>query len=77
MPVYALGDLVRHADAYALVAEATAIPEDRMALGVPAGVRPVDHDRQQKWIDFAVREYRENAKHYRSNLRLIEQGAQG
>ena len=61
--------------ANALVAEGTEIPEDSLVLGVPARVRPVDPDQQQKWIDFAVREYRDNARYYRDHLRLIERGA--
>jgi carbonic anhydrase/acetyltransferase-like protein (isoleucine patch superfamily) len=59
--------------ANALVTEDTMVPEDSMALGVPARIRPLDPDQQRKWIDFAVREYREAAQHYRDNLRLIEQ----
>jgi carbonic anhydrase/acetyltransferase-like protein (isoleucine patch superfamily) len=61
--------------AQALVAEGTDIPPDSMALGVPARARPMDPEQQGKWIDFAVREYRENAAHYRANLRLVEREA--
>jgi carbonic anhydrase/acetyltransferase-like protein (isoleucine patch superfamily) len=59
--------------AQALVTEDTRVPEDSMALGVPARIRPVDPVEQKKWIDFAVREYRENGRYYRENLRLVEQ----
>lgn len=60
--------------ANALVTEDTDVPESSMALGVPARIRPVDTGEQKKWIDFAVREYRDNAAHYRSKLRHIDQG---
>lgn len=60
----------------ALVTEDTEIPESSMALGVPARIRPVDPGEQKKWIDFAVREYLDNAAHYRSKLRRIDQGDQ-
>lgn len=62
--------------ANALVTGDTDILEGSMALGVPARIRPVDPDEQQKWIDFAVSEYRESPKRYRDSLRLIRQGAQ-
>jgi carbonic anhydrase/acetyltransferase-like protein (isoleucine patch superfamily) len=58
----------------ALVTEDTEIPPCSVALGVPARIRPVDPGEQRKWIDFAVREYRENALRYRNSLRLIDQG---
>lgn len=60
----------------ALVTEDTEVPESSMALGVPARMRPVDPGEQKKWIDFAVREYRDIAAHYRSKLRRIDQGEQ-
>lgn len=60
--------------ANALVPEDTEVPESSLALGVPARIRPVEPDRQKKWIDFAVREYRENAVHYRSKLRRVDEG---
>jgi carbonic anhydrase/acetyltransferase-like protein (isoleucine patch superfamily) len=62
--------------ANALVTEDTVVPESSMALGVPARMRPVDPDEQTKWIDFAVREYRDAAAHYRATLRRIDQGEQ-
>jgi carbonic anhydrase/acetyltransferase-like protein (isoleucine patch superfamily) len=62
--------------ANALVTEDTHVPESTMALGVPATLRPVDPDVQRKWIDFGVREYRDNADHYRSGLRRLDQGEQ-
>jgi len=58
--------------AQAMVAEGTQVPAGSMVLGVPARHRPVDPHAQASWIDFAVREYRENAANYRTNLRLIE-----
>lgn len=60
--------------AQALVTEDTDIPAGSMALGVPATIRPVDPAQQATWIDFAVREYIENGRDYRKNLRLISQG---
>lgn len=62
--------------ANALVTEDTEVPESSMALGVPARIRPVDAGEQKQWIDFAVREYRDAAVHYRSTLRRIDQGEQ-
>ncbi|HET9860072.1 MAG TPA: gamma carbonic anhydrase family protein [Nocardioidaceae bacterium] len=62
--------------ANALVTEDTEVPESTMALGVPARMRPVDVGQQKKWIDFGVREYRDNAMHYRTELRRIDQGVQ-
>ena len=62
--------------ANALVTEDTEVPEATMALGVPARMRPVDTGQQKKWIDFGVREYRDNAAHYRTELRRIDQGVQ-
>lgn len=58
----------------ALVTEDSEIPAGSLALGVPARIRPLDPGEQRKWIDFAVREYRENALRYRDSLRLIDQG---
>lgn len=58
--------------AQAFVAEGTRIPPGSMALGVPARARPGDAVLHDKWIDLAVREYVENGKNYRNNLRLIE-----
>ncbi|HET6626870.1 MAG TPA: gamma carbonic anhydrase family protein [Nocardioidaceae bacterium] len=62
--------------ANALVTEDTEVPESSMALGVPARSRPVDAGEQKKWIDFAVREYLDNAADYRRKLRRIDQGEQ-
>ena len=62
--------------ANALVTEDAEVPESSMALGVPARIRPLDPGEQKKWIDVAVREYRDNAADYRSELRRIEQGEQ-
>lgn len=62
--------------ANALVTEDMEVPEVTMALGVPARMRPVDAGHQKKWIDFGVREYRDNAAHYRTELRRIDQGVQ-
>jgi carbonic anhydrase/acetyltransferase-like protein (isoleucine patch superfamily) len=57
--------------AQALVTEDTQVPPDSLVLGVPARIRPVDVQEQARWIDFAVREYRENGRHYGKNLRLL------
>jgi hypothetical protein len=43
-----------------------------MALGIPARLRPLDPGQQKKWIDYAVREYRDNARRYRRELRLMD-----
>ncbi|TDO34757.1 carbonic anhydrase/acetyltransferase-like protein (isoleucine patch superfamily) [Kribbella sp. VKM Ac-2527] len=56
----------------ALIPEDTEIPAGSMALGVPARLRPLDPGQQKKWIDFAVREYRDNARRYRRELRLMD-----
>lgn len=58
--------------AQALVTEDTQIPAGSLAVGVPARVRPGDASQHDEWIEFAVREYVENGKNYRDNLRLIE-----
>lgn len=57
--------------AQALVAEDCQVPAGSMVLGVPGRIRPIDPGDQAEWIDFAVREYRENGKHYSQNLRLL------
>jgi carbonic anhydrase/acetyltransferase-like protein (isoleucine patch superfamily) len=61
--------------AQALVAEDTVIPPHSMALGVPARTRPVDPEQQAGWIDFAVREYVDNGRHYAGALRRIDRPA--
>ncbi|MEV7383890.1 gamma carbonic anhydrase family protein [Streptomyces lydicus] len=58
--------------AQALVPEDLEVPAGHMALGIPARPRPMDPEQQAEWIDFAVREYRDNAKRYRHGLRRIE-----
>lgn len=58
--------------AQALVTEDTNVPPGSMALGVPAAVRPVDSDQQERWIDFAVREYVDNGNDYREQLRRLD-----
>jgi carbonic anhydrase/acetyltransferase-like protein (isoleucine patch superfamily) len=60
--------------AQALVPEDLVVPSSSIALGVPVRIRPVDPGVQASWIDFAVKEYVENARTYRDNLRLIEPG---
>jgi carbonic anhydrase/acetyltransferase-like protein (isoleucine patch superfamily) len=60
--------------AQALVPEDLVVPSGSMALGVPVRIKPVDPGVQASWIDFAVKEYVENARTYRDNLRLIEPG---
>jgi carbonic anhydrase/acetyltransferase-like protein (isoleucine patch superfamily) len=58
--------------AQALVPEDAVIPPHSMALGVPARTRPVDPEQQAGWIDFAVREYVDNGRHYAGALRRID-----
>lgn len=60
--------------AQALVAEDSKIPPDSMALGVPARARLVESAKQAGWIDYAVKEYVENARKYRHQLRLVQPG---
>lgn len=62
--------------AQAMVAEDTVVPENSMALGVPARSRPLDPVEHQSWIDFAVHEYCANGRNYQDNLRRIDQGVQ-
>ena len=59
--------------AKALVPEALDVPPNHLALGIPARPRPMDPEKQAQWIDFAVREYTDNAKRYRDGLRRIDQ----
>jgi carbonic anhydrase/acetyltransferase-like protein (isoleucine patch superfamily) len=59
--------------AKALVPEGLDVPENSLALGIPARPRPIDPEKQAQWIDFAVREYTHNAKRYRNGLRRIDQ----
>ncbi|WP_408899689.1 gamma carbonic anhydrase family protein (plasmid) [Nocardioides sp. R1-1] len=58
--------------AQALVAEDSQIPPGSMALGVPARARPVESTKQARWIDYAVKEYVDNARRYRHQLRLVQ-----
>lgn len=58
--------------AQALVVEDLKVPPGSMALGVPARIRPVSASDQQRWIDYAVREYIENGRRFRKELRRIE-----
>ena len=60
--------------ASALIPEDTEVPAGSMALGVPARLRALDPGQQKKWIDFAVREYRDNTRRYRRELRLMDSG---
>lgn len=57
--------------AQALVTEGAEVPAGSMALGVPARIRSLDADQQRTWIDFAVREYVDNGRDYREQLRLL------
>lgn len=59
--------------AQALVAEDSRVPPGSMALGVPARARPVESAKQDLWIDYAVKEYVDNARKYRHQLRLVQQ----
>ena len=59
--------------ASALVTEGLEVPSGHLALGVPATMRAMDPERQAEWIEFAVREYTDNAKRYRHGLRRIDQ----
>jgi len=59
--------------AKALVPEGLDIPAHHMALGIPTRPRPMNPEKQAEWIDFAVREYTDNAKRYRHGLRRIDQ----
>ncbi len=58
--------------AQALVAEDSKIPPGSMALGVPARARPVESAKQAGWMDYAVKEYVDNARKYRHQLRLVQ-----
>jgi carbonic anhydrase/acetyltransferase-like protein (isoleucine patch superfamily) len=58
--------------AQALVAEDTVVPPRSLMLGVPARPRPLDLTEQEAWIDVAVREYVDNARLFRDQLRLVE-----
>jgi carbonic anhydrase/acetyltransferase-like protein (isoleucine patch superfamily) len=55
-----------------LVPEGRQVEAGQLALGVPVRTRPLDPQEHEKWIDFAVRVYRENAQHYRHALRRID-----
>jgi carbonic anhydrase/acetyltransferase-like protein (isoleucine patch superfamily) len=55
-----------------LVPEGRQVEAGHLAVGVPVRTRPLDPQEHEKWIDFAVRAYRENAQHYRHALRRID-----
>lgn len=57
--------------ACALVTEDAVVPPGSMAVGVPARSRPIDHDEQQRWIDYAVRTYVQNARRYQHALKRL------
>ncbi len=58
--------------AAALVPEDFIVPNDSMALGVPARLRPIpDTAKFGTWIDTAVKLYIDNARDYRAGLRRI------
>jgi carbonic anhydrase/acetyltransferase-like protein (isoleucine patch superfamily) len=59
--------------AQALVPEGLEVPAGHMALGIPARPKPMRDADQTTWIDEAVREYTDAAKHYRDQLRRIDQ----
>jgi len=58
--------------AMALVPEGLHVPEDCLALGNPARLKPMDTERYARWIDLGAREYANNAKRYRGALRRID-----
>ena len=58
--------------AMALVPEGLHVPEDCLALGNPARLKPMDTEKYAQWIDSGVREYINNAKRYRGALRRID-----
>lgn len=58
--------------AQALVVENMVVPPQSLMLGVPARPRPLDPAEQAAWIDFGVREYVDNARLFRDQLRLVE-----
>lgn len=60
--------------AMALVPEGLHVPEDCLALGNPARLKPMDTEKYAQWIDSGAREYTNNAKRYRGALRRIDLG---
>jgi carbonic anhydrase/acetyltransferase-like protein (isoleucine patch superfamily) len=60
--------------AMALVPEGLHVPEDCLALGNPARLKPMDTERYARWIGSGARAYTNNAKRYRSGLRRIDLG---
>ena len=60
--------------AMALVPEGLHVPEDCLALGNPARLKPMDTEKYARWINSGAREYTNNAKRYRSGLRRIDPG---
>ena len=60
--------------AMALVPEGLHVPEDCLALGNPARLKPMDTEKYARWIDSGVRGYINNAKRYRGGLRRIDLG---
>jgi carbonic anhydrase/acetyltransferase-like protein (isoleucine patch superfamily) len=60
--------------AMALVPEGLHVPEDCLAFGNPARLKPMDTERYARWIGSGAREYTNNAKRYRSGLRRIDLG---
>ena len=59
--------------AKALVPEGLEVPANHMALGIPARVKPIDPEKQARWMDVAVGMYTDNAKRYRHGLLRIDQ----
>jgi carbonic anhydrase/acetyltransferase-like protein (isoleucine patch superfamily) len=57
--------------ACALVTEDTVVPAGSMALGIPARIRPMVDDEQQRWIDYGVKSYLDSAAQYRRGLRRL------
>jgi carbonic anhydrase/acetyltransferase-like protein (isoleucine patch superfamily) len=60
--------------AMALVPEGLHVPEDCLALGNPARLKPMDTEKYARWINSGAREYTNNAKRYRGALRRIDPG---
>ena len=58
--------------AMALVPEGLHVPEDCLALGNPARLKPMDTEKYAQWINSGVRGYISNAKRYRGALRRID-----
>lgn len=58
--------------AAALVAEGTEVPPDSMVVGVPGRIRPLDPARHGERIEYGVRMYVDNARHYPRLQRLVD-----